>query len=78
MAPIGKPFEPELDLEDDDLVCFCNHVSKADICNAIDRGNLKTTGEVMGVTYAAGLCGSCLDRVNILTKQHVAARERKS
>ena len=30
----------------------------------------------MGITYAAGVCGSCLDMVNSLTKQHVAQRER--
>jgi nitrite reductase (NADH) large subunit len=75
LAPIGKPFEPEPDLEDDDVVCFCNYVTKKDICRAIDTNNLKTTGDVMGVTYAAGLCGSCLDLVDAVTKHHVALRE---
>lgn len=72
LAPIGQPFEPELDMEDDDVVCFCNYVTKADICKAIDRDNLKTTGDVMGVTYAASLCGSCLDTLNTVTKWHLA------
>jgi len=75
LAPIGSPFEPELDLEDDDVVCFCNYVTKGDICKAIDKGNLKTTGDVMGATYAAGLCGSCLDMVDLVTKHQVALRD---
>jgi nitrite reductase (NADH) large subunit len=72
LAPIGSPFEPELGMEDDDVVCFCSYVTKGDICRAIDRDNLKTTGDVMGVTYAAGLCGSCLDTVNSVTKIHLS------
>lgn len=74
LAPIGSPFEPELDMEDDEVVCFCNYVTKGDICKAIDRDNLKTTGDVMGVTYAAGLCGSCIDTVNSVTKVHLSRR----
>ncbi len=74
LAPIGSPFEPELDLEDDDVVCFCNYVTKGDICKAIDRDNLKTTGDVMGTTYAASLCGSCLDTLNTVTKQHISRK----
>ncbi len=72
LAPIGEPFEPELEMEDDDVVCFCNYVTKADICRAIDRDNLKSTGDVMGTTYAAGVCGSCLDLVDTVTQQHLA------
>lgn len=72
LAPIGSPFEPEIDMADDDVVCFCSYVTKGDICKAIDRDNLKTTGDVMGVTYAAGLCGSCLDTVNSVTRFHLS------
>jgi nitrite reductase (NADH) large subunit len=72
LAPTGSPFEPEDEMKDDDVVCFCSYVTKGDICKAIDRGNLKTTGDVMGVTYAAGLCGSCLDTVNSVTKAYLA------
>jgi len=75
LAPIGSPFEPELDMEDDDVVCFCNYVTKGDICKAIDRDNLKNTSDVMGTTYAAGLCGSCLDTVNSVTKHHLSLRQ---
>ena len=71
LAPVGQPFNVELDMEDDDVVCFCNYVTKGDICKAIDEKNLKTTGEVMGATYAAGLCGSCIDTVDAVTKQYV-------
>ncbi|HSR87888.1 MAG TPA: FAD-dependent oxidoreductase [Pontiella sp.] len=74
LAPIGSPFEPEDDMEDDDVVCFCSYVTKGDICRAIDRDNLQSTGDVMGVTYAAGLCGSCLDVVNSVTKVHLSKR----
>jgi len=74
LAPIGAPFEPEPDMEDDDVVCFCNYVTKGDICKAIDRDNLKSTSDVMGTTYAAGLCGSCIDTVNSVTKRHLALR----
>ena len=72
LAPIGNPFEPELDLEDDDVVCFCNYVTKKDICRAIDRDHLQSVVDVMGATYAGGLCGSCLDTVIAVTKHHVA------
>ncbi len=71
LAPVGKPFNVELDLEDDDVVCFCNYVTKGDICKAIDTQHLKTVGDVMGATYAAGLCGSCYDTVVAVTKQHI-------
>ncbi len=74
-APIGKPFEAEPDIEDDDVVCFCNYVTKADICKAIDRDNLKTTGDVMDATYAASLCGSCYELLDLVTKHHVAKRD---
>ncbi len=72
LAPIGSPFEAEVDMEDDDVVCFCHYVTKGDICRVIDRDNLKTTSDVMGVTYAAGLCGSCLDTVNSVTQVHLS------
>ncbi|MDF7822558.1 FAD-dependent oxidoreductase [Pontiellaceae bacterium B12227] len=71
LAPVGQPLNVELELEDDDVVCFCNYVTKGDICRAIDEKNLKTVGDVMGTTYAGGLCGSCLDTVVAVTKQYV-------
>lgn len=74
LAPIGAPFEAEVDMEEDDVVCFCNYVTKGDICKAIDRDNLKSTSDVMGATYAAGLCGSCIDTVNSVTQLHLSQR----
>lgn len=74
LAPIGKPLVAGPDLEEDDLVCFCNYVTKFDICKAIDEKQLKTTVDVMGATYAGGLCGSCLETVAALTKYHLATR----
>lgn len=71
LAPIGQPLSAELEMDDDDVVCFCNYVTKGDICKAIDEKNLKTTSDVMGATYAAGLCGSCYDLVDSVTKQYV-------
>lgn len=71
LPPIGMPLSIEVELEDDDVVCFCNYVTKGDICKAIDEKNLKTTAEVMGVTYAAGLCGSCLSTLDAVTRQYV-------
>lgn len=72
LAPIGKPLTAEMEMDDDEVVCFCNYVTKGDICKAIDDKNLKTTGDVMGATYAAGLCGSCINLVDAVTKQHLA------
>ncbi len=72
LAPIGKPLAVELELEHDDVVCFCNYVTKGDIVKAIDSKKLQTTSEVMGETYAAGLCGSCMDVLDAVTKQYVA------
>jgi len=54
-----------------EIICFCNFVTAGDIRKAIDEKNLKSTADVMGATYAAGLCGSCLDRVNTVTKEHL-------
>ncbi len=71
LAPINQPLRLEVEMEDDDVVCFCNYVTKGDICRAIDAHNLKTAGEVMAHTYAAGLCGSCMDTVIAVTKQYV-------
>lgn len=72
LAPIGSPFDPELEMADDDIVCYCSYVTKADIDKAIEHGNLKSTGEVMGTTYAASLCGSCLETVDAVTRQHLS------
>jgi len=58
-------------MHNNDVICFCNFVTAGDIRRAIDEKNLKSTADVMAVTYAAGLCGSCLDRVNSITKEHL-------
>lgn len=71
LAPIGEPLNIEVEMEDDDIVCFCNYVTKGDICRAIDTHNLKDASGVMAATYAAGLCGSCLDNVIAVTKQYI-------
>ncbi|QBG46794.1 NAD(P)/FAD-dependent oxidoreductase [Verrucomicrobia bacterium S94] len=71
LAPIGRPIELDIELEDDDLVCFCNHVTKGDICKAIDTHNLTDAAGVMAKTYAAGLCGGCYDTVVAVTKQYI-------
>ncbi|VGO12841.1 Nitrite reductase [NAD(P)H] [Pontiella desulfatans] len=74
LAPIGEPLATQLDMEDDDVVCFCNYVTYGDICRAIDEKNLKSTSDVMGATYAAGLCGSCLDVLDAVTKAYLARK----
>jgi nitrite reductase (NADH) large subunit len=71
LAPVGKPFNVEIDMEDDDVVCFCNYVTKGDICRAIDRDHLKTPEDVMSATYAASSCGGCRDTVVAVTNQYI-------
>ncbi len=71
LAPIGQPVKLEVELEDDDVVCFCNYVTKGDICRAIDAHNLKDASGVMATTYAASLCGGCLNTVLAVTKQYI-------
>ncbi|MDF7805989.1 FAD-dependent oxidoreductase [Pontiellaceae bacterium B12219] len=71
LAPVGEPFNAEIDMADDDVVCFCNYVTKGDICKAIDRDHLKTPEEVMSATYAASSCGSCRETVIAVTNQYV-------
>ncbi|HEY5653832.1 MAG TPA: FAD-dependent oxidoreductase [Pontiella sp.] len=71
LAPIGEPYQAELDLEDNDVVCFCSYVTKGDICKAINEQNLQSTQAVMGATYAASLCGSCFEMVDAVTKEHL-------
>jgi nitrite reductase (NADH) large subunit len=71
LAPVGEPFNTQIDMEDDDVVCFCNYVTKGDICKAIDRDHLKTPEEVMGATFAASSCGGCRETVIAVTNQYV-------
>ncbi len=71
LAPIGEPLNIEVDLEDDDLVCYCNYVTKGDICRAIDDEKLKNASQVMASTYAASSCGGCLQNVLAVTKQYI-------
>jgi NAD(P)H-nitrite reductase large subunit len=59
------------EFDDKEVICFCNYVTAGEIRRAIESKGLKTTAEVMGETYAAGLCGSCLDNVNKITKHIV-------
>ncbi len=63
------------EMDKHDVVCFCNFVTVGDIWKAIDQKNLKSTGEVMGETYAAGLCGSCINKVNTVTNEYLARRD---
>jgi nitrite reductase (NADH) large subunit len=71
-APIGSRFVTESSDDEQELVCFCNYVTRGDIRRAIERDGLKSTAEVMGVTYAGGLCGSCQNVVDSVTKACLA------
>lgn len=75
LAPVGQPVAPELDMDDDDIICFCSYVSYGDIRKAIDTYHLKTTADVMGQTYAAGLCGSCYTNLDAVCKHLIQDEE---
>ena len=46
-------------LSDDAIVCGCNGVTKGEIVQAIDEGDLRTRKEVAACTNASRSCGGC-------------------
>lgn len=51
-------------MDDDDLVCGCNGVSKGAIVNAIQENGLTTVDEVGGCTNAGRSCGRCKSMIS--------------
>ncbi len=51
-------------MDDEDLVCGCNGVSKGTIVNAIKENGLTTVDEVGGCTNAGRSCGRCKSMVS--------------
>lgn len=57
-----------LALAGDAIVCACNGVDKATICDAIATRGLKTRKEVAGCTNASRSCGGCGPQVDALLR----------
>ncbi|WP_202077768.1 nitrite reductase large subunit NirB [Caldalkalibacillus salinus] len=55
-APTGLGTEH---MDNADIICGCNGVSKGDICQAIQEQGLSTVEEVKNVTKASRSCGGC-------------------
>jgi nitrite reductase (NADH) large subunit len=55
-----------LNLPDDALICSCESVSKAAICNAVNENNCDTADEVKKCTKAGTGCGGCMPMVKDL------------
>lgn len=49
-----------LSLPDDALICSCESVSKADICNAVNNKNCETVEAIKKCTRAGTGCGGCV------------------
>ena len=65
-------------MDDDDLVCGCNGVSKGTIVNAIKENGLTTVDEVGGCTNAGRSCGRCKSTISNLLSYTLGAEYDQS
>lgn len=50
-------------MANDDRVCNCNEISRAEIIKAIKEKGLKTVEEVGEATTAGTVCGGCQEEI---------------
>ena len=50
-------------MANDDIVCNCNEISRAEIIKAIKEKGLKTVEEVGEATTAGTVCGGCQEEI---------------
>jgi len=50
-------------MANDDMVCNCNQISRAEIIQAIKEKGLKTVEEVGEATTAGTVCGGCQEEI---------------
>ena len=61
------------DMEDDDIICGCNGVSKGDIVNAVKSRDLSSIMAVTKHTKAGGSCGKCKSVIGELLVETLGA-----
>ena len=50
-------------MANDDIICNCNEISRAEIIKAIKEKGLKTVEEVGEATTAGTVCGGCQEEI---------------
>ncbi|MFZ5846479.1 MAG: nitrite reductase large subunit NirB [Actinomycetota bacterium] len=60
-------------LPDEAVVCSCNNVTRATICDAVDTGTCDTVACLKKCTRAGSTCGSCVPVVKSLLDERLAA-----
>ena len=55
--------------EDNQLVCVCFGVTRAEICGAVQEHGLRTTRDIGARLYAGTNCGSCLPELQIILRE---------
>ena len=60
-------------MPDEAVVCSCNNVTRASICDSVDAGDCDSVACVKTCTKAGSTCGSCLPVVKDLLEERLAA-----
>lgn len=50
-------------INEDEIICHCNEITRGQIIEAIKSKGLKTFDEVAEATEAGSVCGSCQDDI---------------
>lgn len=64
-------------LPDDAQICSCENISKASICQAIEKDSLTQVAEIKACTKAGTGCGGCLPMINDLLKYQLKSMGQK-
>jgi len=57
------------------IICLCNEITKEQIVNAIQEGNLTTTEEVEEATTAGAVCGGCIPDIEDILETEITKRQ---
>ncbi len=58
-SPTGSSLDLVKAMNDEEIICGCNGVSKGVICSAIQNNGLTTVGQIKDCTTASRSCGGC-------------------
>jgi nitrite reductase (NADH) large subunit len=64
-------------LPDDAQICSCENISKANICQVIEKNGLTQVAEIKACTKAGTGCGGCLPMINDLLKFQLKSMGQK-
>jgi bacterioferritin-associated ferredoxin len=53
-------------MDNDEIICFCNEVTRGEIVKAIKEKQLKSVEEVGEATLAGTTCGGCQEEIQAI------------